>query len=129
MENSRPALPTDLQEPCTTGRTPELESAFDMAVKMLGTGPEAHLLSNEFAVFKALVYRSKSQHRRTLSFRRLLEVFSYCFLIVSSQSVSQLSNGIYLDTDTAPPHSPPQTLLRHHACPVAVIVCEACLML
>ena len=69
-----PVLPEALSRPCNTARTSDLEIAYNLATKVAATGPEISLLAKEFAIFNALIYKSKSQHRRTLSFKRLYEV-------------------------------------------------------
>lgn len=73
-EPPAPALPAWLTDTCITAQTPELMSTQELAMRSAAPGPEGPLLAKECSLFRATMYRSKSQHRRTLSFRRLEEV-------------------------------------------------------
>lgn len=68
-------MPAWLRHSTSIGRTPKLETQQDLVKRVATAGSEEPLLAKETAIFSALMYKNNSQHRRTLSFQHLRQVY------------------------------------------------------
>ena len=77
LRQQAPAIPEQLQQPRVVAGSPELQAQLRAhEVSAMHTALEQETLGRETALLSRLLHKSVNQHRRTMSFMRLLEVCS-----------------------------------------------------